>query len=126
MSLYRFARTSALLAFAGKYRLKIFYMLAAIAFALVTAWLYGDVAAYLEVHFPQWVVLALLVKTFAVYAALFFLLWQVKPSEWRNRPEPEPEQETSAEVEGIEPQSKLDEIARKENLNTRKDAILNK
>lgn len=122
MSLYRFARTSALLAFAGRYRLKIFYMLAAIAFALVTAWLYGDVAAYLEVHYPQWVVLALLMKTIAVYAALFFLLWQVKPSEWRSRPEPE----TSAEIEGSVSRSKLDEIARKENLNTRKDAILNK
>lgn len=122
MSLYRFARTSALLAFAGKYRLKIFYMAAAVAFALVTSWLYGDVAAYLESHYPQWVVLALLVKTVVVYAALFFLLWQVKPSEWRSRPQPE----SSQPIESDAPPTKLDEIARKEKLSTRKDAILNK
>jgi hypothetical protein len=122
MSLYRFARTSALLAFAGKYRLKIFYMLAAIAFALVTVWLYADVAAYLEIYFPQWVLVALLVKTLAVYSALFFLLWQVKPSEWHGRPEPE----VRSELERTAPPSKLDEIAQKETLNTRKDAILHK
>jgi hypothetical protein len=118
MSLYRFARTSALLVFAGKYRLKIFCMFAAIAFALVTAWLYTDVAVYLGVHFPQWVLVALLVKTVAVYAALFFLLWQVKPSEWRGRPDPESQLDITA------PSSKLDEIAQKETLSKRKDAIL--
>jgi hypothetical protein len=120
MSLYRFACTSALLAFAGKYRLKIFYMLAAIAFALVTAWLYTDVAAYLQVHFPQWALLALLVKTVAVYGALFFLLWQVKPSEWRSRPEPALQLDSAAEP------SKLDEIAQKETLSKRKDTILHR
>jgi hypothetical protein len=118
MSLYRFARTSALLAFAGKYRLKIFYMLAAIAFALVTAWLYTDVAAYLQVHFPRWALLALLVKTAAVYGALFFLLWQVKPSEWRGRPESE------LQLDNTAPLSTLDEIAQKENLNKRRETIL--
>ena len=118
MSLYRFARTSALLAFAGKYRRKIFYILAAIAFALVTAWLYTDVAAYLQVHYPQWTLVALLVKTVAVYGALLFLLWQVKPSEWRGRPDPELQSDSNA------PPSRLDEIAQKENLNKRRDTIL--
>jgi hypothetical protein len=120
MSLYRFARTSALLAFAGKYRLKIFYILAAIAFALVTGWLYTDVAAYLQVHFPQWSLVALLVKTVAVYGALLFLLWQVKPSEWRDRPEHE------LQLEGAAEPSRLDEIAQKETLKKRKDSILHR
>ena len=118
MSLYRFARTSALLAFAGKYRLKIFYMLAAIAFALVTAWLYTDVAAYLQVHFPQWTLVALLVKTVAVYGALLFLLCQVKPSEWRDRPERELQPDSH-----VSP-SRLDEISHKETLSKRRDTIL--
>ena len=122
MSLYHFARTSALLAFAGKYQLKLFTMAAAVAFALVTSWLYADVAAYLESHYPQWVVLALLVKTVVVYAALFFLLWQVKPSEWRSHPG----SDSSPPIESDTAPSKLDEIARKKNLSTRKDAILNK
>lgn len=120
MSLYRFARSSALLAFAGKYRLKIFYISAAIAFALVTGWLYTDVAAYLQVHFPQWSLVALLVKTLAVYGALLFLLWQVKPSEWRDRPEHE------LQLEGTAEPSRLDEIAQKETLKKRKDTILHR
>ena len=122
MSLYRFARTSALLAFAGRYRLKIFYMVAAAAFALVTSWLYGDVAAYLAAHYPQWIGIALIAKTVIVYAALFFLLWQVEPSEWRA-------QQNDPAVSSVQSEmsdSKLDQIAQKEKLSTRKDSILSK
>ena len=62
MSLYRFARTSALLAVARKYRLKIFYMLTAIAVALVTDWLYVDVAGYLAERSPTWALVALVLS----------------------------------------------------------------
>ncbi len=124
MSLYRFARMSALLAFAGKYRMKIFNMGAAAAFAFVTSWLYADIASYLQTHYPQWMGVALVSKTLIVYAALFFLLWQLRPSERTGGPPP---------VRGIEPAewddgkpSRLDELAAKPKLTSRKDAILNK
>ena len=77
MSLYSFFRTSALLVLAGKYRLKLFYMGAAIAFAFVTAWLYEDIANFLQAHNPQWLFLALVVKTLLVYGALFFVFWML-------------------------------------------------
>ena len=127
MSIYRFARMSALLAFAGRYRMKIFNMCAAAAFAAVTAWLYGDVAAYLETHHPSWVAVALVVKTLIVYGALFFLLWQVRPSEREAARETAGKAATSR-PDAIEHQapSKLDELAAKPKLTSRKDAILNK
>ncbi len=123
MSLYRFARTSALLAFAGKYRLKIFNMAAAAAFAFVTSWLYADIAIYLQEHHPQWAGVALVGKTLIVYAALFFLLWQLKPSD-RASPAPEVKAMPTAIPEGKP--SRLEELAAKPKLTSRKDAILNK
>tara|TARA_B110000977_G_C10896919_1_gene423673 strand:+ start:465 stop:833 length:369 start_codon:yes stop_codon:yes gene_type:complete len=122
MSLYRFARTSALLAVARKYRLKIFYMLTAIAVALVTDWLYVDVAGYLAERSPTWALVALVVKTVVVFSALFFFLWQVKPSEWQRPHKPE----APSEGDGMASTSKLGKIAEKETLKTRKDAILGK
>ncbi|MCZ6829279.1 MAG: hypothetical protein O7F73_06775 [Gammaproteobacteria bacterium] len=123
MSLYRFARMSALLGFAGKYRMKIFNMVAAAAFAFVTSWLYTDIASYLQTHYPQWVGAALVSKTLIVYAALFFLLWQLKPSD-RASP-PTMREAPAAESESDKP-SRLDELAAKPKLTSRKDAILNK
>jgi len=122
MSVYRFARTAAILGFLHKYRLKIFYMLTAMSLALVTDWLYSDVASYLEVHSAQWALVVLVVKTVIVYAALCFLLWQIRPSEWLHQREPE---ETS-ELEVIASISKLAKIAQKETLEKRRDAILRK
>ena len=118
MSLYSFFRTSALLVLAGKYRLKLFYVGAAIAFAFVTAWLYEDIANFLQAHNPQWLFLALVVKTLLVYGALFFVFWQIRPSEWRRYSEPEKALDSQAG------KSKLDKIAGKEKLSTRKNAIL--
>ena len=123
MSMYRFARMSAMLAFAGKYRLKIFYMAAAVAFAAVTSWLYADIAAYLDVHHPQWVAAALVCKTLIVYGALFFLLWQVKPSERASKPLA-PTAGTATVVEGKP--SRLEALAEKPKLTSRKEAILKK
>ena len=98
--------------------MKLFYMGAAIAFAFVTAWLYGDIASFLQAHNPQWLFLALAVKTLLVYGALFFVFWQIRPSEWRRYSELEKGLESPAG------KSKLDEIAGKEKLSTRKNAIL--
>ena len=127
MSLYRFARMSALLALAGKYRHKLFNMGAAAAFALVTAWLYDDIAEYLGLHYPGWIGFALVVKTLVVYAALFFLLWQLRPErglevsgEGESRPSTRPG------VSDGNSSSKLDQIARKPHLTSRKEAMLKK
>ena len=120
MSEYRFARAAAVLAFLRRYRIKVFYMLTAIAVAFVTDWLYEDVASYLDVHSPQWALVVLLVKTVIVYAALCFLIWQIRPSEWQHQRE---SKETS-ELEGIVSTSKLAKIAQKEKLEKRRDAIL--
>ena len=134
MSLYRFARMSALLAFAGKYRVKIFNMGAAAAFAAITSWLYGDIAVYLQAHHPQWEAIALLVKTVVVYAALFFLLWQLRPareSRLQNLSSGDSgtgKNRTAAGEEAPVPPapSKLEQLAEKPKLTSRKDAILNK
>jgi len=115
---------SALLAFAGKYRMKIFNMGAAAAFAFVTSWLYTDVASYLQANYPQWQAVALVSKTVIVYGALFFLLWQLRPSERNGSP---PAVRGAAPVESDDGKpSRLDELAAKPKLTSRKDAILNK
>ena len=125
MSLYRFARMSALLAFAGKYRMKIFSMLAAAAFALITSWLYTDIASYLQANYPQWMGFALAAKTLIVYAALFYLLWQLKPSD-SDKTSPPAVHPTSAPTGDTGKPSRLDALAEKPKLTNRKDSILNK
>ena len=122
MSVYRFVRATATLAFLRRYRSKIFYMLSAIAVAFITDWLYVDVGSYLDAHSPQWALLALVVKTVIVYVALCFLLWQIRPFESQHQGE---SKETS-ELEDIASTSKLNEIAQKETLEKRRDAILRK
>ena len=79
MSLYRFFRTSALLALAGKYRNKLYRVATAITIALVTAWLYTDITLYLQNQRPEWLGSALLIKTVVVYGALFYAFWQIRP-----------------------------------------------
>jgi hypothetical protein len=125
VSLYRFARLSALLAFAGKYRMKLFLMGAAAAFALVTSWLYTDIASFLQQHYPQWIGLALIIKTLIVYAALFFLLWQLRPSSTESRPTATQSGSAVAVTDAAVP-TRLDQLAEKPKLTSRKESILNK
>jgi hypothetical protein len=125
VSLYRFARLSALLAFAGKYRMKLFLMGAAAAFALVTSWLYTDIASFLQQHYPQWIGLALVIKTLVVYAALFFLLWQLRPSSTEPRPTATRDSGAVATTDSAAP-TRLDQLAQKPKLTSRKESILNK
>ena len=120
MSVYRFARASAVIAFLRRYRLKVFYTLTAIAVAFVTDWLYEDVASYLNVQYPQWAFVVLVVRTVIVCAALCFLLWQIRPSEWQHQLA----SREASELEGIPPTFKLAKIAQKEKLEKRRDAIL--
>ncbi len=77
MSLYRFARTAALLTLLRRYRARLLRMLFAVAFALTSAWVYADIAAYLETRAPAWLGPALLLKTAIVYAALLWCFWEL-------------------------------------------------
>lgn len=122
MSVYRFARATTVLVFLRRYRLKLFYIIAAIALALVTDWLYGDVASILNVHAPHWALVVLVIKTIIIYASFCFLLWQIRPSEWQHQRE----SEKTLKLEDIASTSKLDKIAKKETLEKRRDAILRK
>jgi hypothetical protein len=125
MSLYRFFRTSALLALAGKYRNKLFRIAVAMAVALVTAWLYTDVADYLRQQYPDLLGRVLAAKTVIVYGALVYAFWQLRPGAWGSGesatelpPDPMP---PHAEL----PQSgPLDEFLDKPKLKTRREAIL--
>jgi hypothetical protein len=134
MSLYRFVRTSALLAVAGRYRSKLFRIAVAIGVALVTAWLFDDVALYLNNHRPDWLGPALIIKTLIVYGALVYCFWQLRPGSWeeakadaiatesarKKRPAATPGQAvTPAQEPGP-----LDELVEKPTLRSRKDAIL--
>ena len=129
MSLYRFARTTALLTLAGRYRLKIFKLFIAIAVALVTSWLFGDVASYLDTHKPEWLGPALIIKTLVVYGALVYAFWQLRPGSWA-------EAKAEAQAEKVAPAKQppvalpesgpLDELLDKPKLRSRREAILDK
>ena len=121
MSIYRFLRTSALLALARRYRQKLFAMGVAIALALTTSWLYGDIARYLETQHPQWLLLALLTKTLIVYGVLVYLVWQLRPSAWSLEPKAQelPPAASTAPLAGP-----LDELLDKPRLKTRRQSLL--
>jgi hypothetical protein len=134
VSLYRFVRTSALLAVAGRYRSKLFRIAAAVAVALVTAWLFDDVALYLENHQPEWLGAALVIKTLIVYGALVYCFWQLRPGSWEEakadaivaKPSNRSGPGVGANRAGSAPQTPgpLDELMDKPRLRSRKDAIL--
>ncbi len=127
MSLYRFARTTALLTLAGRYRSKLFKLFIAVAIALVTAWVFDDIALYLDGHKPEWLGPALVIKTLVVYGALVYAFWQLRPGSWA-----EPKAEQAATAKPPTPQvaddtpGPLDELLDKPKLVKRKDAILEK
>ena len=79
MSLFRFAKYSTLLFFFGKYKTKIFRIVAVLLFAAVTSLLYRDIADYLHREHPAIAIYALIGKIIVVYGALAFVLWQFRP-----------------------------------------------
>ena len=79
MSLFRVVKYSSILFFLGKYKDKLFRVVAVLMFAGVTSLLYQDVADYLAREHPGTVVYALIGKIIIVYGALLFVLWQFKP-----------------------------------------------
>ncbi len=125
MSLYRFARASALLALAGRYRSKLFGLVAAVAVALVTSWLFGDVASYLDSYKPQWLGPALILKTLIVYGALVYAFWSLRPGSWEDAKVEEKAAKVPAQA-AIKPAESgpLDDLLDKPKLRSRKEVIL--
>jgi hypothetical protein len=96
VSIFKVVKYSSLLFFLGKYKSKLFRVLAVLLFALVTSLLYQDVSEYLQRQYPETVVYALIGKVIIVYGALVFVLLQF-------RPEPENNSKTSTQtVEGLQ------------------------
>jgi len=125
MSLYRFFRTSALLALAGKYRARLYRIVIAIAVALVTAWLYGDIKDYLQSQHADLLGPALLIKTVIVYGSLIYAFWQIRPGAWstENTGASPPTSPASPPAE-MPTEGPLDELLDKPRLKSRKEAIL--
>jgi len=79
VSLFRIFKYSSILFFLGKYKAKLFRVVAVLLFALITSLLYQDVADYLQQQYPETVIYALIAKIIIVYGALAFVLLQFRP-----------------------------------------------
>ena len=126
MSLYRFARLTAILSLLRRYRSQLFRMLFAALFALITAWQYQDVARFLDQHHPQWAALALLLKTVIVYAALLWVFWEFSRM-LRGPQERAPAPSSRPAAQSATPTStprRLDQLIDKPRLRSRRQDIL--
>jgi len=79
VSVFRFVKYSSILFFLGKYKTKLFRVVAVLIFAFITSMLYQDVANFLQQQYPNTVVYALIGKIVIVYGALIFVLFQFRP-----------------------------------------------
>ena len=126
MSLYRFLRFTAVMTVLRRYRKRLARLLFAVAFALVTAWLYGDVATFLEAQHPEWSGPALAIKTGLIYLVLFYAIWEIQRilrGDAGQPPPPEPSRQPS-DSSPAEPPRPLDQLIDKPRLKSRRDAIL--
>jgi hypothetical protein len=131
MSLFRFAKYSTILFFLGKYKAKIFRVVAVLLFAAVTSLLYQDVAEFLHREHPGTVIYALVAKIIIVYGALVFVLWQFRPQpdnprSGSARTAPANESETLDSGPSNDRLSQLENIGQKDRLTSRYDKILQK
>ena len=114
MSLFRFAKYSTLLFFLGKYKHRLFRVVAVLLFVTVTSLLYQDVVEYLHREHPGSVVYALTAKILIVYGALAFVLWQFRPQKKpAGTSSKEPRQDR---LVSVEPNSQHDRLSQLENL----------
>lgn len=131
MSLFKFVKYSSVLFFLGKYKDKVFRVIAVLLFALVTSLLYQDVVDYLHLQHPGTVVYALIMKIMIVYGALGFVLWQFRPGSGTKpdaslpRPIGGPKGATAkSETTAADPLSALEDVTNKETLRSRYDGVL--
>ena len=131
MSLFRFAKYSTLLFFLGKYKTRIFRIVAVLLFAAVTSLLYQDVAEYLQREHPGTVIYALLIKILIVYGALAFVLWQFRPapdsdSRGAGTVKSQSREGTSGEIEPRDRLSQLEDVREHDRLASRYTDLLSK
>ena len=131
MSLFRFAKYSTLLFFLGKYKTRLFRVVAVLLFALVTSLLFQDVAEYLQREHPGTVIYALLIKILIVYGALAFVLWQFRPTpdgetQAASRSKPQAEAATPGSVKPEGHLAQLEDLGEHDRLVTRYEDILAK
>jgi len=131
MSLFRFAKYSTILFFFGKYKARIFRIVAVLLFAAVSSLLYQDVAEYLHREHPGAVIYALIVKIIIVYGALAFVLWQFRPSGDNSgqKSQSTASPPASDSITSEKPKDRLSELENiddRDRLGTRYDNILHK
>jgi hypothetical protein len=126
MSLFRVIKYSSILFFLGKYKTKLFRVIAVLLFAFITSLLYQDIVAYLELKHPDTVIYALIGKIIIVYGSLIFVLWQFKPdAEATAVPTPEVrDQGGEASDVPADRLTHLNDLATKEELGNRYQKIL--
>ena len=132
MSLFRVVKYSSILFFLGKYKDKLFRVIAVLLFAGVTSLLYQDVADYLAREHPGTVVYALIGKIIIVYGALLFVLWQFKPQKDDSpaaKPKPPKPQPVPDETPPEPPADRLSQLAdldSHDRLKSRTEVLLKK
>lgn len=130
MSFYRFARATAILALLRRYKAALARTVFAAAFALVTTWVYPDIALYAEKQAPHWSGWLLALKTLIVYVALFIVLWELHRAirdDVADSTKPVAQTLTGANPKNSQaesPPNTLDALVEKPTLRRRKDALL--
>lgn len=132
MSLFRVVKYSSILFFLGKYKDKLFRVIAVLLFAAITSLLYQDVADYLAREHPGTVVYALIGKIIIVYGTLGFVLWQFKPARDEAAAPAKAPRETTGEQSPPVSESPGDRLSQLSNLDdhdrlkSRSDRLLKK
>ncbi|MEP4486426.1 MAG: hypothetical protein ABJ013_12405 [Halioglobus sp.] len=128
MSLFRVIKYSSILFFLGKYKNKLFRVLAVLLFALVTSLLYQDLANYLAQQHPDTLIYALIGKIAIVYGSLGFVLWQFRPEPDAERASASSEtSKRSVESDTVMPAdrlSQLEDLDTHQRLRTRYEQML--
>lgn len=130
MSLFRIIKYSSVIFFLGKYKIKLFRVVAVLLFALMTSLLYQDIADYLQQQHPQTVIYALTAKIVIVYGALIFVLLQFRPGPGEGSPqklndlEGPATSESVADTAGNDRLAGLEDITKKATLRTRYDKVI--
>ena len=130
MSLFRIVKYSSVLFFLGKYKLKLFRVVAVLLFALMTSLLYQDIAGYLQQQHPETVIVALIAKVVIVYGALIFVLLQFRPGSAEGSPRKLHDLEGPATEQSVADTARddrlagLEDITKKATLRTRYDKVI--